>query len=995
MTGVFDTLSSPDEIGFANWHVVKNAVTRSSRNRQRGGGWRRLFADDDPYNNQDLHNQLTDRLGYYGEYLGHAMGGGEQTGLGYAYQYPSTVIPGREIAGPVVGPYCPVYYPDYGGTFDDCNIVYPFVGYPYFVSQQITGACNTGYPNYYPFSYLYLSCPEFIPEQTVQSYPYGPYFPVYSPEFSYDYIYCGDYLFTLPGCREAITMLGEIVTSTGRKLIAATMSRVYEYNQSSGNWRILADGLGNSGYVAVQCGCNQVRGMMDTLGVTMFFTNDFDEPMSYMLGSESSQCGLQALTPISDLVALGITRAGGVVEFKGFILFYDITEAGERQGGTVIWSDLEDGESFIEGDTSFAGRATIAVGETILNAAKLGNWLIFYTDRRIIRCSLVGGDDVFNFEDIYTDEDGSAALRYKYSLIQCGSKHIYLGGDNDVYAFTQFDTRPVMVNWITKASGMISKGITEDDATYEPINEEACNMVTGGWNERTQEAWLSWPTGNNTCPNVTLRFNLKFNSADLVDHGFTAFLSFRKELRPTVGQWLEDLGVCDRGEVVAAGFKEGDICATDDDVTPLLYMRNSTENASLPVHPQSLCARLTNKTLDDFCRDCSEPATFIMASATDFTLKQAEDDIYYRERLAFLPVCDYENFGNFYGLYHTYFAEEPIVLDEWIDLDALPCGEVTVGEVGAYGQLLFTNCEIVNVAGGALPGADWNTAYSTSLTATGGTGPYTWTLVSGAIPDGMTLASNGTLSGTPTNFGDFEFSAKATDVTGHSCTADFTLNVDLGADIWLKADDDDSIQGLTNGQNVDTWFDISGNARHFTLAPLSSDVPPVYQTNILDGKPGVHFGALAGLATTDPYARNSGDSYTLFMVLRSTSNTVVGRRALQSGRNVQNFLLGPYTGFWRVFNGAFITGPAIDLNPHYSHLIVNGGTNNLTFVFDGTTIGSNVGTQFMAEPGLGNLYTGEDFLGYVFEFIIFGRVLSAQEITYVTNYLKAEWPSLP
>ena len=68
MTGVFDTLSSPDEVGFGNWRVVKNAVTRSSRNRQRGSGWRRLFADAIPYNNQDLHDQLTDRLGYYDEY---------------------------------------------------------------------------------------------------------------------------------------------------------------------------------------------------------------------------------------------------------------------------------------------------------------------------------------------------------------------------------------------------------------------------------------------------------------------------------------------------------------------------------------------------------------------------------------------------------------------------------------------------------------------------------------------------------------------------------------------------------------------------------------------------------------------------------------------------------------------------------------------------------------------------------------------------------------
>jgi hypothetical protein len=261
--------------------------------------------------------------------------------------------------------------------------------------------------------------------------------------------------------------------------------------------------------------------------------------------------------------------------------------------------------------------------------------------------------------------------------------HLYLG-ESDVWVFTQFDTRPVMVPWITKACGMIFNGITEDDATYQRINEEMCNLVTGGYNERTKEAYLSWPSGDNACPDVTLRFNLKFSTADLVDHGFTAFQTFRKELRPTFGQWLEDLGVCERGTQVAMGPRDGPICAGTEDevVNPPLYMRNPTEDASLPVHPDSLCARLQGKTLDDFCRDCAAPDTFIMASATDFTLKQWEDDFYYRERLAFLPVCSDVDFGNYYGLYYGFGqGEQHIMLDQWISLGSLPCGDVVATHI--------------------------------------------------------------------------------------------------------------------------------------------------------------------------------------------------------------------------------------------------------------------------------------------------------------------------
>lgn len=426
------------------------------------------------------------------------------------------------------------------------------------------------------------------------------------------------------------------------------MSRVYELNQSSGSWRILADGLGNSGYTLDQCTCNSVRGMSATMGGYMIFTNGFDPPMIYFAGDEATGCDLHALQPISDLVALGITQAGGVVVWKGFVIIFDIIENGERMGGTVVWSDLESPDSFIESDTSFAGRATIAVGATILNAAPLGNSLIFYTDKGIIKCTLVGGEDIFNFETLY---EGGNAMKYKFSLINAGDQHLF-AGESDVYMLSQFDSRPINVPFITKAAGMMFAGITEDHAAYDPVNRDACNLVTGGWSDETKEGFLSWPSGDAICPNVTLRFNLKYGTADFIDHGFTAFLTFRRDIRPTIGQWLEDLGVCERGEVVDMGVKDGDICPGSVDAVenPPLYIFNETENPELPNHPRSLCALLEGKTMEDFCSECPTDTTFIAASAEDFALKQLEDDIYYREQLGGGPY-DYESYscqGEFY-----------------------------------------------------------------------------------------------------------------------------------------------------------------------------------------------------------------------------------------------------------------------------------------------------------------------------------------------------------
>ena len=56
----------------------------------------------------------------------------------------------------------------------------------------------------------------------------------------------------------------------------------------------------------------------------------------------------------------------------------------------------------------------------------------------------------------------------------------------------------------------------------------------------------------------------------------------------------------------------------------------------------------------------------------------------------------------------------------------------------------------VKISTTSLPTAQLGTAYSTTLTATGGVPPYTWSLTSGSLPAGLTLnASTGAITGTP------------------------------------------------------------------------------------------------------------------------------------------------------------------------------------------------------------------------------------------------------
>ncbi len=65
--------------------------------------------------------------------------------------------------------------------------------------------------------------------------------------------------------------------------------------------------------------------------------------------------------------------------------------------------------------------------------------------------------------------------------------------------------------------------------------------------------------------------------------------------------------------------------------------------------------------------------------------------------------------------------------------------------------------------GASVPVAVANTSYSSSVTISGGTAPYTFSLASGSMPAGLTLSPTGAVTGVPTASGSFYFSVHAVD----------------------------------------------------------------------------------------------------------------------------------------------------------------------------------------------------------------------------------------
>lgn len=80
----------------------------------------------------------------------------------------------------------------------------------------------------------------------------------------------------------------------------------------------------------------------------------------------------------------------------------------------------------------------------------------------------------------------------------------------------------------------------------------------------------------------------------------------------------------------------------------------------------------------------------------------------------------------------------------------------------------------------SLPGAVAGTNYDTSLGETGGVGPYTWQLAPGAtLPSGLTLQSNGVITGSPTTsaVGKTSFTVLVTDGENPPAQASRTLSI--------------------------------------------------------------------------------------------------------------------------------------------------------------------------------------------------------------------------
>ena len=133
-----------------------------------------------------------------------------------------------------------------------------------------------------------------------------------------------------------------------------------------------------------------------------------------------------------------------------------------------------------------------------------------------------------------------------------------------------------------------------------------------------------------------------------------------------------------------------------------------------------------------------------------------------------------------------------------------------------------------------LPAGTVNVQYSEmTLAASGGKPPYTWALSSGfSLPSGLTLESDGKISGSPQVAGQFTISLRATDAEKKTVSKELTIVVNasssptktIGAPL-LSVDTKELPAGTVNVKYPETTLAASGGKPPYTWELISGTLP--------------------------------------------------------------------------------------------------------------------------------------------------------------------------
>lgn len=223
----------------------------------------------------------------------------------------------------------------------------------------------------------------------------------------------------------------------------------------------------------------------------------------------------------------------------------------------------------------------------------------------------------------------------------------------------------------------------------------------------------------------------------------------------------------------------------------------------------------------------------------------------------------------------------------------------------------------LSLAPDVMPAMIVGAAFSQAVTASGGTGPYTYILAGGAFPAGLTMTT-GTISGTPTTAGPYAFTIRATDSTGGT---PLTVERDYSGQVQTSAISilPDSISGLLVGKPYSQTFTASGGTAPYAWTVVTGALPAGLtlngSTGVVSGTPTTPGAFAFTLRATDAASKTGQKAYggTVAGNLLTITPNKLPQLIVASAVAVQFTASGgtsPYT--WDISTGALPAGLSLN-----------------------------------------------------------------------------------
>ena len=302
----------------------------------------------------------------------------------------------------------------------------------------------------------------------------------------------------------------------------------------------------------------------------------------------------------------------------------------------------------------------------------------------------------------------------------------------------------------------------------------------------------------------------------------------------------------------------------------------------------------------------------------------------------------------------------------------------SVANTSVTATVTITINAVFQFEGASLPVATVGTPYNGVVTTDGATGPFTWTLISGNFPAGLSLsnsdAASVSITGTPTTAGSSDFTLQATDSAGTPISQTFTITVNPPPSLTITTT---SLPNGTVGAPYSFTLGASFGTSPYTWSIVSGSLPP----------PGLNAPTSAGVILGTPTAPGTF-SFTVQVKDSTTPNPETATANLTIVVNqvvVNSELSGNYAFLVSGYDGSgkrLITAGSLLANG------AGGITNAIVDTNDDGAVTSGVttsGTYVAGANGLGTIELGIG-LNFAFSFVpaTSGVVQSANLIEFDT-----------